>query len=290
MTGDDYIRRFLFEALDIRGALVRFEHGWQDMLRGRGYGVVAQRLLGEVTVVTLLIAGQLKQPARITLQVRGHGPVGTLVVDCDQQQRVRGMAIAPDDIAEGPLSALVGDGHLVMTLQTDRSATPYQSLVPLEGDSVAEVFEHFLEQSEQQPAALWLHADGDCASALFLQKLPDADQRDADGWNRVCRLAATVTQEELASLPVDVLLGRLFADEIADGGIRVFDPSVPRHNCPRDEEKVRRLVLSLGRAEVESILAEKGELHIHDDMCNHDYRFSVSDIAQLFGDPPSALH
>lgn len=290
MSGRDFVRRFMFEALDIRGALVRFEQGWQAMLDGRGYGHVATRLLGEVSVVTLLIAGQLKQPARLTVQMRGRGPVATLVVDCDQQLRVRGMTSAPADLSEAPVGDLLGDGHLVMTLQNDNAATPYQSLVPLEGATIADIFEHYLEQSEQAPAALWLAANGDCASGLFLQKMPDADQRDPDGWARVCHLAATVTGGELRTLSPEVLLERLFPEDIADGGIRIFDPVLPSHHCPRDEEKVRRLVLSLGREEVESILREKGELHIHDDMCNHDYRFSPTDIALLFGEPPPAVH
>ncbi len=290
MSDRDFIRRFMFEGLDIRGALVRFGDGWQGMLRGRSYGAVATRLLGEVCVVTLVIAGQLKQSARLTVQVRGHGPVGTLVVDCDQQLRLRGMANAPADLDDGPIGALLGDGHLVMTLQTDEAATPYQSLVPLEGTTIAAVFEHYLQQSEQQPAALWLYADHECASGLFLQKMPDADKRDTDGWSRVRHLAATVTAAEMKTLTPEMLLGRLFAEEAATGGIRMFDPVTPRHHCPRDEEKLRRLVLSLGRTEVDAILRERGELHIHDDMCNHDYRFSALDIELLFGDAPPALH
>lgn len=290
MSAPDLIQRFMFEGLDIRGARVRLSEGWQSMLRGRAYGAVVTRLLGEVTVVSLMVGGQLKQPGRLTVQVRGNGAVGMLVVDCDQQLRIRGMASAPADLVEAPLPELLGDGHLVMTMQPESSPTPYQSVVPLEGATVAEVFEHFLEQSEQQPTALWLAADGDTASGLFLQKLPGADQRDADGWARVCHLAATVTPDELKTLDTETLLGRLFHEEIQACGIRVFEAQTPRHHCPRDEEKVRRLVLSLGRAEVESILAEKGELHIHDDMCNHDYRFSAADIARLFGDPPAAVH
>ncbi|OYW31152.1 MAG: hypothetical protein B7Z51_05630, partial [Methyloversatilis sp. 12-65-5] len=80
------------------------------------------------------------------------------------------------------------------------------------------------------------------------------------------------------------------SEEAARDGIRVFAPAIPRHHCPRDEEKLRRLVLSLGREEVESILREQGEVHIHDDMCNHDYRFSALDIQLLFGEAPPAVH
>ncbi|WP_018410919.1 Hsp33 family molecular chaperone HslO [Methyloversatilis thermotolerans] len=290
MSGGDFVQRFLFEGLDIRGALVRLTDGWQSMLRGRSYGPVLSRLFGEMTVVTLMIGGQLKQPGRLTAQVRGNGALGLLVVDCDERLRLRGMATGAHDLADAPLPALLGDGQLVVTVQTDASPTPYQSVVPLEGATVTEVFERFLEQSEQQPTALWLSADESVACGLFLQKLPGADQRDADGWARICHLAATLTPAEMKTLDTGSLLMRLFHEDIAAGGIRVFDPVEPRHHCPRDEEKVRRLVLSLGRAEVESILAEKGEVLIHDDMCNHDYRFDAGDIARLFGDPPPAVH
>ncbi len=49
MNERDFIQRFMFEGLDIRGTLVRFEGGWQDMLRGRSYGRTPIRLLGEVS-------------------------------------------------------------------------------------------------------------------------------------------------------------------------------------------------------------------------------------------------
>lgn len=286
----DLFQRFMFEGLDIRGVRVRLSSSWQSMLRERGYGPVATRLLGEVAVVTLMVGGQLKQPGRLTAQVRGNGPLSLLVVNCDQRLRMRGMASTRADLTDAPLAELIGDGHLLMTLLPDSASAPYQSLVPLEGATVAEVFEHFLEQSEQQPTALWLAADGDGASGLFLQKMPGADQRDTDGWARICHLAATVTAAELQSLDTETLLSRLFHEEITAGGIRVFEAMTPRHHCPRDEDKVRRLLVSLGRAELEAILAEKGEVHIHDDMCNHDYRFTPEDVARLFGDPPASVH
>lgn len=286
----DLLQRFMFESLDIRGVRVRLTSSWQSMLHDRHYAPQATRLLGEVAVVTLMIGGQLKQAGRLTAQIRGNGPLSLLVVDCDHSLRLRGMASTRTPLADAPLPELIGDGHLVMTLQPDNAGTPYQSVVPLEGATVADVFEHFLEQSEQQATALWLAADGEHASGLFLQKMPDADRRDSDGWARVCRLAATVTPGELHALDTETLLTRLFHEEIATGGVRVFDPATPQHHCPRDEDKVKRMLVSLGRAELESILAEKGEVHIHDDMCNHDYRFTPEDVARLFGDPPASLH
>lgn len=279
----DTIHRFLFEDLDIRGALVRLGPAWRAMTAGRGYAPVVRELLGELAAVSTLIGNNLKTPGRLTFQVQGHGAVSLLVVDCDEQLRLRGAARAPADLATMPVPHLLGDGQLVLSLQSDSAQQPYQSYVPLEGETLAAIFEHYLAQSEQTPARLWLAADGEHACGLFLQKLPQADERDADGWNRVCQLAATVKPGEL-TLPVETLLGRLFPEET----IRLFEARPVSYHSPRDETKVLEMLHSLGREELKSILAERGEIHIHDEIGNHEYRFGPELLDQLF--PPPTLH
>jgi len=286
---DSYVLRFLFEDLDIRGAFVHLGAAWRAMQADRGYPATAARLLGEMTATATLIGGNLKQPGRLSFQLSGHGPLKSLVLDCTQELRIRGMARyepAIADLPAAPLAQLVGDGRLLMSLETAQAELPYQSFVPLEGDSIAEIFEHYLAQSEQQPAKLFLAADETAAAGLFLQKLPMADERDADGWNRIAHLASTVKPEELLTLRPEALLTRLFAEEDK----RLFEAREVSYHCPEDWGKVRGMVLQLGRAEVEAILSEHGEVLVRDDICNRDYRFSATDIAELFAGevPPTA--
>jgi molecular chaperone Hsp33 len=150
-----------------------------------------RELLGELAAVTAIIGSNLKTPGRISFQLQGHGPVSMLVMDCNEKLQLRGMAksasAAEADAHISGVEDLLGDGRLVLTLQPKTAETPYQSVVPLAGDSVAAVFEHFLEKSEQQPARLWLAATPEAACGLFLQKLPNADMLDPDGWDRIER-------------------------------------------------------------------------------------------------------
>ena len=177
---DDFVQRFLFEDLDIRGALVRLGPAWRSMLDNRHYAPAVERLLGETTAVAALIGANLKQTGRLTLQVRGHGPVRLLVVDCNSSLGIRGMAMAGDKLVEAPLKDLLGDGQLVLTLDTEIARQPYQSVVPLQGDTVAAVFEHYLAQSEQQPTRLWLASGSEYSVGIFLQQLPGAVHKDED--------------------------------------------------------------------------------------------------------------
>ncbi|MDD5297009.1 MAG: Hsp33 family molecular chaperone HslO [Rhodocyclaceae bacterium] len=280
------VQGFLFEDLDIRGAYVHLGSAWRSMTEGRGYAPAVARLLGQTTAVATLIAANLKQPGRLSFHVRGHGPLSLLVVDCNERLRLRGMAKAEADLKEAPLPALVGDGRLVLSLHTEAAREPYQSVVPLAGDTVAAIFEHYLAQSEQQPTGLWLACDDQGTAGLFLQALPGAAEKDADGWNRLLHLAATVKPEELLGLSAAELLPRLFPEET----VRLFEPRVVAYECPRDEDKVAAMLRSLGREEVETMIGEEGVLEVKDDICNQTYRFDAGMLARLFDAPKPTLH
>lgn len=272
------VRSFLFEQLDIRGAWVQLGSAWRVMTAGRDYPEPVAELLGQLAVVATLITANLKQAGRLTFQLRGAGDVSLLVMDCDEQLRLRGMARAAPDTAAGSLPDLLGAGALTLSLDTAGMRQPYQSHVPLQGDTLAAVFEHYLAQSEQLPTRLWLAADGEAAAGLFLQALPGAAERDADGWNRVQILADTVRADELLDLGSIKLIERLFPEE----DVRVYDPRPVSYHCPYDSGKIGAMLRGLGRTECEAILAEHGEIRVHDDVCNHEYVLDAAAVAALF--------
>jgi molecular chaperone Hsp33 len=279
----DYIQRFLFEDLDIRGRLVCLTGAWRPMHEDRRYPEAVRNLLGNAASLALLLAANQKDAARLTLQVQGSGPVRLLVVDVAPDMALRGYASHSTIIAaDADERELLGAGRLAVTLEDARTGGLYQSLVPLEGPTLQAVFEHYLEQSEQRPFFLRLHASGRAVCGLMLEKLPAADTRDADGWNRVLHLANTLTLEETIDAQPYALLTRLFPEEL----LRVYPLHAVRHHSPYDPERARGVLRGLGREEAESILAELGEVVIRDEMSNHEYRFDRAAVADLFAPPP----
>ena len=278
----DYVQRFLFEELDIRGRLVCLTGSWQRMLDGRGYPEEIAALLGHTTALNVLLGANQKGAGRVTLQVQGSGPVKLLVADCTAELKIRGMAsYEREKASHASERQLLGDGRLAVTLEDVKSGRVYQSLVPLEGETMQQIFEHYLSQSEQLDAFLRLYADGGALCGLLLEKLPGADGRDPDGWDRVRHLAATLTLDETRDAQPYDLLTRVFPEEL----MRVFRLYAVEYHCPYDEQKVKDMLRGLGRAEVEAILAEQGEVVIRNEMCNHEYRFDARAIAEIF-----ALH
>jgi molecular chaperone Hsp33 len=289
----DTLQKFLFENASVRGELIELSETWQQVQARKDYPAPVRTLLGEMLAAAALLSANLKFNGMIVMQMHGDGPVRLLVVECDSELHLRATAkLAPDAVIDddATLTQLVnvhGNGRFAITLDPKDKLPgqqPYQGIVPLDGDSVAVVIENYMLRSEQLDTRLWLAADRNVSRGLLLQKLPKeggtgaplAD--DAETWNHTVTLASTLRREELLSTDISTLMHRLFWQET----IRLFEPSHPEFQCSCTREKVGNMLRMLGQQEVESALAELGELAIDCDFCGQHYAFDKVDCAQLF--------
>jgi len=287
----DTLLKFLFRDAPVRGEIVRLDASWRAMIAHHDYPAPVTRLLGEMTAAAALLAANLKFDGAIVMQIQGNGPVRLLVVEVQPGLRLRATAKLRDSAAiagDLTLQQLVnpgGDARCAITLDpSDRrpGQQPYQGVVPLEGDTITQVLEHYLRQSEQVESRLWLAASGAVAAGVLLQKLPQeggaAPRPDADAWQRAGALAATLTAKELLALEPEALAHRLYWEERLDH----FAPLEPRFECSCSRQRSGRMLLALGRDEAEAILAERGDVEIVCDFCSARYAFDAVDVGQLF--------
>ena len=280
------IQRFLFKEHDIRGQAIQLNESWQAMIKDRHYPDAIISLLGEVTAISILMANGMKHEGRVTIQVQGGGPIQLLVVDVTHDLKIRGVAKTNAKIEEqGSLDELLGDGQILMTLENTQTQHHFQSYVPREGNSIAKAFEGYLSQSEQLPSKIWLAASEKALGGVMIQKMPHSGSHveneiniDEDAWNRITHLTSTVTEKELTELPAETIINRLFHEEL----VELFEQREVSYECPKDEEKVKNMLISLGEAEVHKILEEQGEIVIHNEMCNFHMRFGKDEVNQLF--------
>jgi molecular chaperone Hsp33 len=151
-------------------------------------------------------------------------------------------------------------------------------VVGLEGETVAQVLEHYMAQSEQLQTRLWLACDEQVACGVLLQMLPEGKSEDADGWTRAVTLGETITRTELLTLPAIQLLRRLYHQE----QIRVFEPSPVAFRCSCSRERVTAMLRLLGKEEVHSILDERNSIEVDCDFCGRHYQFDRVDAEQVF--------
>lgn len=275
------IQRFILEDLNIRGVIVCLDSVWKEMQTGRTYAETARNILGEICATTLLLGQNLKQTGRLTIQLRGNGPISMLVMDCNDQLHVRGMVKSDENIEHKPVPELFGHGQLVLTLDMPSMRDTYQSIVPLKGNTVSKIFEYYLKQSDQLPSKIFLSTSKNAIVGILLQKLPIPGQQNDDDWTRINMLASTVRDTALFHLPTKDVLTRLFSADT----IRIFDQEIVHYGCYEDLNKIHSMLRSLGRNEVDAILSEHGAVCITDDICNREYRFDAIAIEQIFSKP-----
>jgi molecular chaperone Hsp33 len=287
----DKLLKFTFHNAPVRGEVVRLEEAWQAMIEHHGYPAPVMRLLGEMTAAAALLASNIKFSGSLIMQIHGDGPVQLLVVECQSDLRLRATAKIRTDATIAPdagmreLVNVSGQGRCAITLDpTDRlpGQQPYQGIVSLRGNSIAQAIENYMRQSEQLESRLWLAANERCCAGVLLQKLPGdggrASGTDVDAWERTTTLAATLTTHELLSVAPDTVTRRLFWQEQLDH----YRPAVPRFECRCSRDRIGRMLLSLGRAEVDSIIAEMGSVEVTCDFCNARQAFDAIDVTQLF--------
>ena len=297
-TSRDTLQKFIFDNAAVRGELVEISDTWREIQARHGYPKAVRSVLGEMVAAGALLSANLKFNGSIVMQIHGDGPVRLLVVECDADLKMRATAkLAPDvevadDASLSDMFNVNGKGRFVITLDpADKvpGQQPYQGVVPLDGEDMASVIENYMLRSEQMDTRLWLAADDKVARGLLLQKLPRhsgkedqtkqaTEAEDLETWNRAAMLGQTVKREELLSTDISTLLHRLFWEET----IRVFDPLHPQFHCSCNREKVGSMLKMLGQEEVESALADLGELGINCDFCGKHYAFDKVDCAQLF--------
>ncbi len=303
----DELHKFIFEGLPVRGMLVRLGPSWRESLRrreGRGaYPAPVRALLGEMAAAATLMQANIKFDGALILQVFGDGPVKLAVAQVQPDLSFRATATVlgelPGDARLAALLNVHGKGRCTITLDPqDKSsgAQPYQGIVGLRGDAgeplqtLAEVLEHYMLQSEQLDTRLMLAATDEGAAGLLIQRLPvegegnlERQRREDEiglneAFNRIAHLTATLTRDELLTLDADTLLRHLYWEE----DLRRFEPLAPRFACTCSRERVRRMLHGLGAPEVEGIVAERGEVEIGCEFCGLQYRFDAVDVGELF--------
>ena len=274
----DAVTPFIFERRNVRGAWVEIGSGVAEMLGHHHYSDDVRRLVGESCAAVSLLAAQTAFNGRLSLQYQnGKGAVKLLVAQADAALQVRGMAKANKD-AQGGLTELLAGGLLGLLIEGGKGNN-YQALVEVQGANLAAALEGYFLQSEQLPTRVVLDGSGERLRGVLIQRLParDTDEDDAH-WQHLEALFATLSPGELAATDVPDLLLKVFPEE----EIRTFREKPVQLACRCSHASISQMLVSLGRPELESLLAERGSVEVTCEFCGKVYDYTPKDMHDLF--------
>ena len=313
---DDIVTPFEVATLDLRGRVVRLGPVVDRILSAHAYPQPVAKLLGEAVVLTVMLGSALKIDGRFILQTQTDGPVRMLVVDFTAPGKVRACARFDKDrvaaaIADGKADAgaLLGKGHLAMTIDQGPDMSRYQGLVGarrrLAGRRGARVFPSLRADPDPGAArgrrgiARWRRAApaiagapaafccNSCPSRRSARASPisiPATRRKAPrrmSWRRTkpgskaARWSSTVEDVELIdpALSSERLVYRLFHEP----GVRVFRGSELRAECSCSRESVEAMLKSFSQDDRDHMV-ENGKISVTCEFCSANYLFAPGEV------------
>lgn len=277
MTETDTLQRFLFDGIPARGAMVRLDGAWQQVVARHNYPAPVRQVLGQMVAACALLAANLKFEGTLIMQLHGKGDLRLAVAECTNDRTVRATARFNEDITDAGLPALLGEGGTCVLTLEPRDGDPWQGIVALEGDTVAEIIENYMQRSEQLETRLKLACNDEVSAGMLLQRLPDG-HGDPEGWNEVAVLGETLRDDEMLGLGAQDILHRLFHEL----QVRVFEPQQLSFACNCSEERVGDMLKLLGGQEAAEVVIEQGSIEIACEYCGQRYVFDEDDVNRLF--------
>lgn len=248
---------------------------------------VTTAALGRLLTAASMMGMMLKsRQDSITIQIKGGGPAGRLLAVSDGSGNVRGYVENP--VVELPPRA---DGHLDVGAAVGRDGTmdvirdlgmrePYVGQVPLTSGEIAEDITSYFAVSEQVPTvcALGVLVNKDltvqCAGGFIVQLLPGASDEEIDHLERNIRSMPAVTTMLAEGKSVQDMLDMALAGFQPE----VLDREQVGYVCNCSEERVRRMLYSLGRSEVEKLCAEDPQAEVNCQFCDKTYHIDLRDL------------
>jgi molecular chaperone Hsp33 len=312
---DDLVLPFRTVKSDVIGRVVRLGSVVDTILSRHAYPEPVSHALGEALTLTAMLGSALKTnaKAKLILQTKTDGKLDFLVADFEAPGKMRGYASFDKTDPElastrgrGDQGALLGTGHLAMTIEPGNEQNRYQGIVALARDPLETAAHTYFRQSEQLPTFLRLAVarhygpvEGSGArgwrwraGGLMIQQLPrEGGQRNLEGeahdaslegddeenWNRARHLARTVEDHELLDpmLAPERLLYRLFHEE----GVRVVRATALAEACRCSRERIGMYLERFGAAELADLREEDGSIAATCEFCSRKYRFAPGELA-----------
>lgn len=315
VANDDTVMPFEVATLDLRGRVVRLGPVVDDILSQHDYPPPVAKLVGEAVVLAVMLGSALKIDGRFILQTQTDGPVGLLVVDYTTPGQVRACArFGKDGVAalvaagKADAGALLGKGHLAMTIDQGPDTSRYQGMVALDGGTLEDAAHEYFLRSEQIPTRVRLAVAEELrpenggarhrwrAGGIMLQFLPQSSERarvadldpgdapegmevqtavEDDAWVQGRMLLETVEAVELIdpAISSERLVYRLFHEP----GVRVFGTADVKAQCSCSRDTVEAMLKSFSQDDRDHMV-EDGKISVTCEFCSANYVFAPGEV------------
>lgn len=260
----------------------------EELKRRHQPSPTALAALGRTITAGAMMGAMLKGEEKLTIQVKGGGPIGQIVVDANAKGEVRGYVnepnvdLPPNAVGKLDVAGAVGTDGFLYVVKDLGLKEPYRGSVPIISGELAEDFTYYFAKSEQTPSAVSLGVlfeKGEytikAAGGFIIQLLPGLTDEEIDGIEaRLANLPPITTMLE-DGLELDEILANVL------GMVQILETMDLKFQCKCSKERVEQTLISLGTKELNSLIEEDGKAEVHCHFCNETYSFEEAELQEL---------
>ncbi|WP_411344588.1 Hsp33 family molecular chaperone HslO [Paenibacillus sp. WLX1005] len=277
----------------IRAFAIRSTELVEELRRRHDTWPTATAALGRTLSTAAMMGAMLKGEEKLTLQVKGNGPLGQIVADANAKGEVRGYVDNPhvhlpsNAMGKLDVAGAVGTEGFVYVIKDLGLKEPYRGSVPIISGELGEDFTYYFATSEQTPSAVGVgvlvNTDNSVivAGGFIIQLLPGLNDAEIDAIEKALSTLPPVTTLLEQGLELEDMLRKILPDvEIMDQMDIVF-------NCACSRERVEQTLVSLGEYELTQLIEEDGQAEVVCHFCNEKYQFNRQDLEHILTEAKS---
>ncbi|GIP41330.1 33 kDa chaperonin [Paenibacillus sp. J31TS4] len=271
----------------VRAFAIRTTELVQELHRRHQTMPTATAALGRTVTAAAMMGAMLKGEEKLTIQVKGGGPIGQIVADANAKGEVRGYVDHPE--VDLPLNAIgkldvagaVGRDGFLYVIKDLGLKEPYRGSTPIVSGELGEDFTYYFAKSEQTPSAVALGVLVDvdlsvrAAGGFIIQLLPGLSDDEISELDTKLAALPPITTLLDSGKSLEDILGTLLED------VEILDRMEIRFQCKCSRDRVEQTLISLGRQEIEALVEEDRPAEVVCHFCNEAYNFSKEDLTEL---------
>ena len=251
---------------------------------------VVTAAFGRLLTITAIMSSEMKnEKDRLTIQMKGNGPIGSMITVADNLPRVKGYV--QNNLVDIPLNEdgkldvgkAIGSEGYVNVIKDIGLKDPYIGMVPIVSGEVAEDFANYFMTSEQKQTAVALGVLVDkngvkSSGGYIISPMPDATEEDIYNLEKNIFAAGAISKMLDQHLSLEDIAKKITGDE----NIKIIqDNIIPIYQCDCSKEKMEKGLMTIGKEEIEKLINEDGKAETVCHFCNSKYQFTKTELEKI---------
>ena len=251
---------------------------------------LATAAIGRVLTITALIGAEMKNKTdKLTIQIKGNGPIGKIVAVSNNSSHVKACITNPhadlplNEFGKLDVGGAIGNQGFINVIKDIGLKEPYIGISPLTSGEIAEDFANYFQTSEQKQTAVALGVlvdkDGVRSSGGYIiTPMPDATEEEISKVEQSIFKAGAISKMLDNKLSLEEIAQKVTGDE----NVQIIDTSIePEYECKCIKEKFADGLMTLGNEQLSELIEEDGKAEIQCQFCNKKYNFNKEELEEI---------